>query len=138
MTNGPFPEGVIGDDAGRILMLARRPAVHLIRFLVALGLCAAAAGCIQEAPGTVVAGVNESDRDVIVASSLHGRSLVLPARTRGKLFDSYSTPSGELTVFDEQCRALGTLPLTRTLDTLRIGPAGEIELTGSALKVVGR
>jgi hypothetical protein len=89
------------------------------------------AGCISEAPGTVVWGINESDQDVIVASSHHGKSLMLPAHAWGKLFDNYSPPSGDLTIFDERCRALATLPLTRSSDTIHIGPADEIEMTGT-------
>ena len=48
--------------------------------LVALSL--ALSGCIGEAPGTVVFGLNESDHDVIIASSHHASPpLVLPAHT---------------------------------------------------------
>lgn len=88
-------------------------------------------GCIAEAPGTLVIGLNESDRDVIVASSHHSSApLVLTAHTWGKLFDDYGPPSGEVTVFDLDCSVLATLTLTRAVDTLRIGPQGEIALTG--------
>ena len=87
--------------------------------------------CIGEAAGTQVFGLNESDRDVIVASSHHRQpSVVLPAHTWAKLFDDYAPPSGEVTVFDRQCRLLVKLPLTRALETLRVGTQGEIELIG--------
>ena len=110
----------------------RRRSARLLPCIVALGLSAAIAGCIiGEAPGTVVWGINESNQDVIVASSHHGKSLMLPAHTWGKLFDNYSPPSGDLSVFDAGCRALATLPLTRSSDTIHIGPADEIEMTGS-------
>ena len=85
--------------------------------------------CIGEAAGTQVFGLNESDRDVIVASSHHQQpSFVLTAHTWAKLFDDYAKPSGEVTVFDPQCHLLARLPLTRALETLRIGTQGEIEL----------
>jgi len=86
-------------------------------------------GCISEAAGTQVFGLNESDHDVIVFSSHHRLpSQVLPAHTWAKLFDDYANPSGEVTVFDRDCRLLATLPITRALETLRVGGQGEIEL----------
>jgi hypothetical protein len=105
-----------------------------LRWLAAVQLSLVLSGCIAEAPGTVVFGLNESDRDVIVASS-HHRSppLVLPAHTWGKLFDDYEEPEGEITVYDLSCGVLATLPLTREADTLRIGPQDEVEFTGRGL-----
>ena len=41
--------------------------------LTAVALAAIVAGCFGEAPGSQVWGLNESDRDVIVASPLHSR-----------------------------------------------------------------
>jgi hypothetical protein len=96
-----------------------------------LALCSVLSGCISEPAGTRVFGLNESDRDVIVASSHHGGpALVLTAHTWGQLFDDYGHPSGEVTVFDPDCAVLARLPLTRALDTLRIGPQGEIAFIG--------
>jgi hypothetical protein len=110
---------------------ASRPGSVLRTYAAVLAVCSTLLGCISEAPGTQVFGLNESDRDVIVASSHHGGPpLVLTAHTWGKLFDDYGDPSGDVTVFDLQCGVLAKLPLTRALDTLRIGPQGEIAFIG--------
>ncbi len=109
----------------------------MLRWIAVVALSLALSGCIGEAPGTVVFGLNESDHDVIVASSHHGSPpLVLPAHTWGKLFDDYEEPDGEVTVFDLSCEVLARLPLTRPLDTLRIGPQNEIELIGRGQDVL--
>ena len=63
-------------------------------------------GCNAEPAGTRIFGLNESDRDVIVASSQHhGAPRVLTAHTWGLLFDEpFELPSGEITVDDGECR----------------------------------
>ena len=97
------------------------------RGLWAIALSFAVSGCIAEAPGTVVIGLNESDHDVIIASSHHGSPpVVLSAHTWGKLFDDYDEPDGEITVYDLTCDVLARLPLTRALDTLWLGPQNEM------------
>ena len=89
------------------------------------------AGCIAESPGTVVFGINESDQDVVVASSHHRAGpFVLPAHTWGRLFDDYGDPSGEVTIFDVDCVVMAKQPLTRAIETLRITASGEIEFHG--------
>ncbi len=103
----------------------------MLPWIVVVVLSLALSGCIAEAPGTVVFGLNESDHDVIIASSHHASTpLILPAHTWGKLFDDYEEPNGEITVYDLTCGVLATFPLTRQLDTLRIGKQDEIELVG--------
>ena len=105
----------------------------LVTTAAVLALSSMLSGCMSEASGTQVFGLNESGRDVIVASSHHGGApLVLTAHTWGKLFDDYADPSGEVTVFDLDCGVLARLPLTRDFDTLRIGPQGEIVFIGRA------
>ena len=105
-----------------------------LRSMAGVALSLALSGCIGEAPGTIVFGLNESDDDVIVASSHHRSTpLVLPAHTWGKLFDDYEEPSGEITVYDLTCGVLVTLPLTRPFDTLRIGQQNEIALVGGGV-----
>ena len=102
--------------------------IACIAILASSGLLSA---CIAEPAGTVVLGLNESNRDVIVASSQHQVApRVLTAHTWGRLFDDYRRPSGEITVFDTDCHPLATLPLTRAIDTLRIGPQNEIAFIG--------
>jgi len=101
-----------------------------LRWLAVVLVALTLSGCIGEAPGTVVFGLNESDGDVVVASSHHGSALVLPAHTWGKLFDDYAEPDGEVTVYDSSCGVLAKLPLTRALDWLRIGQENEVELLG--------
>jgi hypothetical protein len=106
-------------------------------FVAAFGLSVVLSGCWGEAPGTQVFGLNESDRDVIVASSHHHVGpWVLTAHTWGRMFDDYADPTGEITVFDPQCRVLATLPLTRAYDTLRIGPQGEIGFIGRGVDLL--
>ncbi len=63
-------------------------------------------GCNAEPAGTRIFGLNESDRDVIVASSQHhGAPRVLTAHTWGLLFDEpFELPSGEITVYDGECQ----------------------------------
>jgi hypothetical protein len=95
-----------------------------------MALAAVVSGCISEAAGSQVWGVNESDRDVIVTSALHGESFVLPAHVFGKLFDAYRAPDHDLLVFDTDCRLLATLPLRVPLETVHISPTGEPGLTG--------
>ena len=102
----------------------------VLRWTAGVALSLPFSGCIGEAPGTVVFGLNESDHDVIIASSHHGSTLVLPDHTWGKMFDNYEEPNGEITVYDLTCGVLAQLPLTRSLDTLRIGQKIEIELLG--------
>ena len=119
------------DDAPRMQERGGAFACGVRRGLLAIALSFAVSGCIAEAPGTVVFGLNESDHDVIIASSHHGSPpLVLPAHTWGKLFDDYDEPDGEITVYDVACDVLARLPLTRALDTLWLGPQDEIELIG--------
>ncbi len=102
--------------------------VGCLAILVLSGLLSA---CISEPAGTVVYGLNESDRDFIVASSHHNVApRVLTAHTWGRLFDDYGLPSGEITVYDTACHPLATLPLTRAIDTLRIGSEEEIAFIG--------
>lgn len=116
-------------------MNARRNAFvgGMLRWIAGVALSLPLSGCIGEAPGTVVFGLNESDHDVIIGSSHHRSTLVLPARTWGKLFDDYAEPSGEITVYDHTCGVLARLPLTRPHDTLRIGHQNEIELVGGGV-----
>ena len=87
-------------------------------------------GCISEAPGSQVWGVNESDHDVIVTSLHHGGTYVLPARTWGRMFDSYEPPSREIRVYDTTCRLLTTAPLTGALQTVHVPPTGGPVMTG--------
>ena len=109
-------------------------AAGVLRSFAAIAIALAVSGCIVEAPGTMLFGLNESDRDVIVASSHHGSPpLVLPAHTWGKLFDDYDEPDGEITVYDVTCDVLAKLSLTRSPDTVRIGPHSEIELVGGGV-----
>ena len=85
--------------------------------------------CIAEPAGTVVWGVNQSDSDVIVASSHHSNALgplVLPAHTWGKLYDDHGKPTGALTLFDSKCGLLATLLLTRAMATVWIKPDGTV------------
>lgn len=117
-------------------MTARAKAVvgGMLPWIAGAALSLALSGCIGEAPGTVVFGLNESDHDVIIASSHHQSTpLVLPAHTWGKLFDDYAEPSGEITVYDLTCGVLAQLPLTHPHDTLRIGQQNEIELVGGGV-----
>ncbi len=121
----------MGDDPRYMRDRGSGFGIGRLRWLATVPLSLVLSGCMAEAPGTVVFGLNESDRDVVVASSHHGSPpLVLPAHTWGKLFDDYEEPDGELTVYDHSCDVLATLPLTREADTLRIGPQNEIELMG--------
>ena len=103
--------------------------------LTGVGLAAIVAGCFGEAPGSQVWGLNESDRDVVVASPLHGGSSVLPARTWSMMFNSYSDPDRQILVYDEDCRLLATLPLTTSSATVRIDPAREPELVEGTLDI---
>jgi hypothetical protein len=89
-------------------------------------------GCNAEPAGTRIFGLNESDRDVIVASSQHhGSPRVLTPHTWGLLFDEpFELPSGEITVYDGECRQKASLPRTRAINTLHIGSNGDIEFLG--------
>jgi hypothetical protein len=74
---------------------------------------------------------NEWNQDVIVSTTSDPPdSRRLAARTWGTLFISWSDPSGDLTIFDDSCRPIASFPLTQSGQTLHIGPAGDIELTG--------
>ena len=103
--------------------------------LAGVALVAIVAGCMSEAAGSQVWGLNESDRDVVVASSVHGGSLIVPARSWSKIFDAYRDPGGDILVYDEDCRRVATLPLTTPLATVRIDPAGEAELVGEIVSI---
>ena len=100
------------------------------RGLVALALVFATPSCASDGGGYVVLGVNESDRDVVIAVTSHQpESLVLPARSQATLFVSSGTPSGELRVWDVDCKPLATLPFTRSGVSVWIDPRGEVRLT---------
>jgi hypothetical protein len=107
------------------------PLIACVAMVASSGLLSS---CISESAGTVVYGLNESDRDVIVASSHHRVApRILTAHTWGRLFDDYGHPSGEITVFDLDCHPLATLPLTRAIDTLLIGRHEEVGFTGGLI-----
>jgi hypothetical protein len=91
-----------------------------------------AAGCSTDPGGHIYTAVNESDRDVIVeVTTDQPRTLRLPARTRGWLSESWSSPSGgtwHLTVRDASCEVLASFPLTTTYINLHVAFDGAIEL----------
>ncbi len=110
----------------------KRISTWLTSTVLALG----AVGCIAEPAGSVVWGVNESDHDVVVTSALHTGSYVLPAHTWGKMFDSYASPSGDVSVFDGTCRLLAKVPLTEASETVHVPHDGDPTLTGRSPGVV--
>ena len=114
---------------------ATRPPRMCRLALTGVGLAAIVAGCFGEAPGSQVWGLNESDRDVVVASPLHSGSSILPARTWSMMFNSYSDPDREILVYDADCKLLATLPLRTSSATVRIDPAGEPELVEGTMDI---
>lgn len=110
-------------------VLASPRTSRLRRSALAVALTLTAVGC-SDGGGYTVMALNEWDQDVIVAvTSNQPESLRLPARTWGTLFISWSDPSGDLTVFDDSCRQVASLPFKQSGLTLHVGPAGDIELT---------
>ena len=73
---------------------------------------------------------------MIVASQHHGRSLRLPARIWGKLFDDYAPPSDSVRIFDEGCQPLADLALTSAQSTVHVTPDGVTELLEESPGVV--
>jgi hypothetical protein len=99
-------------------------------WLFALILVIGAASCSSDGGGYVIFGVNEWDRDVVIAvTGQQHESLVLPARSQTTLFVSRFNPSGELRVWDADCNSLAALPFTTSGISVWVGPSGDVRLT---------
>ena len=62
-------------------------------------------------------------------------SVIVPAQARGTLSSSWEGPTVEkawhVSVFDDTCRLIATLPLTAGHRTVHIGPDGTVEVVDS-------
>jgi len=103
--------------------------MHVRRSALVIVLCLSAVGCGVDGGGYGLMALNEWDQDVIVAVTGNTpESKRVPARTYGVLSQSWADPAGDLTVFDTSCRPLASFSM-RSDQTVRIGPAGEIEVS---------